>query len=120
MLDLLITSCSVAAVLFVLFKTDAIWEYGNLFFNGHLHPWLQDYWLKKGQNKDFKFIHYLSCKFGGFLGNLIGCPICLGVWLNVVLLFTNNWYLYPVSVVVSWGLYFILCILHNKHDSQIS
>jgi len=79
----IINSCCLAAISFLLYKTDFIVEYGKLF---RLLPdnTLIDYLCFRIKNPSLYFLGYLRDKLDIFFTRLISCPYCIGFWLSFI------------------------------------
>ena len=119
MIDFVSYSFSVALVLIIWFETDAFVEYlsflrvGRRFFKLDRHAELRE---KMGMS----YSDFLSMNYDNFFINLITCPICLAIWLNIFLIFSHeSLSLFVVSTYISLSLYFIFKILMRKSDESI-
>lgn len=99
----IVAACLLALVLLVWFKTEAFVEYvkliglKNFFF-------VKDYEAHKDVMFDISYAEYLKKYKSGFVTRLIGCPICLSVWLAPILAVT-------ISSIALWPLINILGLI---------
>jgi hypothetical protein len=101
---ILLTSLSIAAILFVWFKTGVFVEYVRAL---NLDKLFQvDKYLESNKTKHKSFHTWLGMTHGNkFLVRLILCPFCIGFWLSVLAsLFTSGLHtalaIYCLSIIV--------------------
>tara|TARA_R100000008_G_C3528635_1_gene138015 strand:+ start:152 stop:511 length:360 start_codon:yes stop_codon:yes gene_type:complete len=119
MIDFILYPFAVTLVLIIWFETDAFVEYLNFLRVGKGFFRLEKYEeLKK--KTGMSYTDYLSMTSSSFFINLISCPICLAVWLNIFLCLRHESLLYFVTgTYTSLVLYFIFKILMAKSDESI-
>jgi len=119
MIDFVSYSFSVALILIIWFETDAFVEYLSFLRVGRAFFKLDRYAeLKKKVGVSYP--DFLSMNYDNFVLNLITCPICLAIWLNIFLIFSHkSLSLFVVSTYISLSLYFIFKILMRKSDEGI-
>jgi hypothetical protein len=116
-LEILNISLGISFLLIVWFKTNAFCEYleyfrfeNNFFINSY-------YKERKKIVNDLHYTDFLLIKNNCFFIRLITCPICLGVWLNILASFFFNFQDFFIRFYLSTSLYYLYCILINKsHD----
>jgi hypothetical protein len=110
MLEISNIICLVVSLLFVWFRTDAFVSYCELF--NLFKPTINTF--KTTLNLSFPQFLYVSYKDSDkrvvqFVIKLITCPVCLALWLSILIcLFTANLYIIPLVFVLSLLTYFIL------------
>jgi len=117
-----ITQASFTTVcLYIWFNTNAFVEYLNIIdkslgkFTKERNETLEKYYKQKELSPSITYPEFLAVEYNNFFTELISCPICLGVWINIVpLLFmeTSIMHYFP-SLVLSFYLYFSLIKLTN-------
>jgi len=82
---LLILSCFIAIFLLAWFKSDFIIEYGKLLGLSKLLK-LREYKMKKLEhaNPVPTYTQFLRMTYDNFFVKLITCPICLAIWLSII------------------------------------
>jgi hypothetical protein len=111
--QLLAYSFAVVFVLVVWFKTDAVFEYLNLFGLGGLFG---DY-RKHKEKFGVSLPEYLLVKKDCFFSRLLECPMCLSVWLNLgFFAWHRELFLFFGGFYVSLLLYFLFSLLMKKQD----
>lgn len=119
MIDLLLFAFSGALILIVWFETDAFEEYMGLFNVGGLYFDLSNYRATK-ERIGISYTDYLSMNYNNFFINLITCPICLGIWINLIFsLKHRNLMFFVVGCYTTIILYFIFKILMKKSDESV-
>jgi len=106
---LFILSSFIVVVFLMWFNSDFVVEYGKLFGLKKLLR-VEDY--KEAQRNTpvpLAYPLFLKMKYDNFFIKLITCPICLSVWLSIVLgLFYQIYSFIPVICVMSLILYGII------------
>ena len=108
-------SCIIALVLLIWFRTDAWLEYTRVFHLNFLSLY-REYDNRKKEDLTLKYIHFLRLHHDGFFTRLITCPICISVWLGIIICFTGvaitlsikALLLMPVMVIIGLLLFTIL------------
>ena len=119
MSDLILYSFLATMVLIIWFETDAFVEYLAALVGGERFFKLNDYKEMK-QRTGVSYPDFLAVKYDNFFINLITCPICIGIWLNIFLSLAHKSLLYfVVGAYCSIALYFIFKILMKKSDEVI-
>lgn len=85
---MLVTATTLAYLLVVWFNTQAISEYGRLWWR--LSRWLKldeyaDYQEFSGLAKQPSYADFLVSAYPSFFTRLLSCPVCLSLWLAVPL-----------------------------------
>ena len=52
-----------------------------------------------------RYTDYLLLKHNSFFVRLITCPLCLSVWISVIVSGNTNWYYFPFLIVVPLTIY---------------
>ena len=124
MIDNLYLAFLISALLFLWNHTDFFVEYCNAFGFVTLFK-VKDYgdYLEEARtglsdgNPDITYLDYLLVRHDSFLVRLIVCPICLGVWLNILSFFLHeNFYSFCINLWLSLFLYFIIKLVMRKSD----
>lgn len=80
---LIILGVSIGTLVFLLFHTDFILEYSKLLgFGGHFRRY--ETWRRSKENESYFLPIYLREEFQGFWPRLLGCPICLSIFLSLL------------------------------------
>lgn len=110
-------SLAIAFLVFILRKTDFIYEYLSLFGFGSPK---YDNWQTLGDNYKENYLVYLRETRPSFLTRLISCPICLSVFLHfglfLIILVTNPFGYVLISFILflcNAALSFVLLSLFN-------
>jgi len=106
MVELLLPSSTVCLLLLIWFKSSAFVEYAKLFGLGNLFfVFAFEESLKK--NPTLSYHEFLLESSGpSFALKLISCPLCLSVWVSLlVALASGSLYLFPAYNVVGLMLY---------------
>ena len=77
-------SSFVATLLIIWFETDAAYEYIRLFRLNKIFG-LEKY--ENSYNAGIKLPDYLPIHRNNFITRLLSCPICLCIWINIIILF---------------------------------
>lgn len=102
--------------LFVLFNTNFIYEYANLFKLNNIKIF-KEYYEYICKNDFINFITFLGLK-DNFLCRLISCPLCFNFWSSLIfsLLLENINYIgliYIISIIIHMG----TSILYGKYKN---
>lgn len=77
--------CSlITLILLIWFRTDAYLEYCRV-FNLDIISHHKDFDIKYKEDVSLTYLHYLRMYHNSFFTRLITCPICLSVWLGLLL-----------------------------------
>lgn len=102
----------VVFVLIIWLKTEAFVEYARLF---GLSKLLEVDLFDNRSMYELTYPAFLLVNHNNFLTRLIACPICLGIWLNIIVcFFFKDFSFFFVKVVISILLYSILSITIRK------
>lgn len=83
-LDNIIKSVYIAAISFLLYKTDFVVYYLRLFgLDKVFNLWDYCFYSNNKENKT-SFLEYLKIIKPNFFTALIGCPYCLGFWITAI------------------------------------
>jgi hypothetical protein len=106
----LFASCFIAWILLIWFKTDAFVEYSILFGLGNQVK-ASEYANKKiTEEYPLTYPRFLRMRYDTFAIKLITCPICLSVWLSIIIgLFVLSFIIIPVICIFSLILYGVTC-----------
>ncbi len=110
--SLLIASSFVTFCLIIFFNSDAMPEYLRLFRLNKVFPFLKidEYFSYNGplnSNSYFEFLNGMK-GYNNFLVKLISCPLCLSVYLSLIMaFFIGHWYYFPLIYLISLFTYFI-------------
>lgn len=106
----LFLSCLVVFIMIIWFKTDGIVEWADLLKIGFL--------LQTDKYRAAKidaapilltYPNYLKTKHNNFISRMVGCPICLSVWLVILgSIISLTPFLFPITWTVSIILYGII------------
>ena len=111
--DIFLYSCAVATVLIMWFDTHALYEYIKLFRLQKIFG-LAEY--EERLSKFGMYLHeYLISKDDNFLFRLLSCPICLSVWINLILSVICH-----QSVLIFFGAQYVSLILYFLFKKLIS
>lgn len=100
-------------MLIIWFKTNAFCEYIQLL--GFQNQFLINNYFKdrKKLSTPLHYTEYLLLKKNCFFIRLITCPICLGIWLTLLLSFVTNFDNFFLKFHLASGFYYLYCILIN-------
>jgi hypothetical protein len=91
------SSCLLAFVLLIFFRTEAFVEYCQVFHLNFLSNY-KDYYEKKKDDVTLTYHGYLRQYHNNFFTRLITCPICVTVWLCIGLtLWTGHLIIFPIA-----------------------
>jgi len=110
---ILTISCSIALIMLIWFKTEAILEYGNLIGLGKFLK-MEEFYTKRFLEPYPltypMFIRSVYCN--SFFIRLITCPVCLGIWLSIIAGITSGCItLIPVIAVLSLSVFGLIYYL---------
>jgi hypothetical protein len=83
LLPIIVYSCFIATLMIVWFRSDAFVEWMSLFGLGKLIK-ADKYKDEKFENITITYPRFLKMKYPFFIFKLIGCQLCLGIWLSVI------------------------------------
>jgi len=102
---IIVLSCIISTFMLVWFKSDAFVEWMKLFGLGKLIK-SDEYFDAKLDNFTITYPLFLKLKYNKFIFKLVGCNLCLCVWLSMILA------LFVASSILSFiGYSSVLCIL---------
>ena len=87
--------CLISLMLLIMFKTEAWVEYCKLLKLDFISKYI-NYEFKKTNDVSLEYIQYIRQYHDCFFVRLITCPICLSIWLSIIL------------SIITWSLPFIL------------
>lgn len=99
MTTILFCSSCIALLLLIVFRTEAFIEYCRLF---HLNgiSFYKDFDAKRKDDASLTYIKYLRQYHNNFFIRLITCPICLSVWVGIILsILFIHFYMLPINVI---------------------
>lgn len=107
MIEIFYISSIITTIMLVWFKSDAIVEYGSLF---RLDKFFR---VKEFRDERIRvapspltYPQFWYFRNWCFLTRLLSCPICLGIWLSIIITsITTNLLLTPMVLVVSLLMY---------------
>ncbi len=106
MIDICILSCIVSIILLTWFRTSAFVEYCKLFSLTWVY---KDYELRKKEDARLTYLLTLRQYKNCFVIRLITCPICLSVWISIILsLVFSNIIFFPLIMIGGLFIYGIL------------
>lgn len=103
----MIPVCIIALILLIWFRTDAWLEYCRLFKLDRI-SYYTDYDKKHKEDLTLTYLLYLRMYHNRFFIRLITCPICLSVWLGIILSIFINIYLFPIYTIGGLIIYLII------------
>jgi hypothetical protein len=95
---IIIGSSVIALILLIWFRTDAWLEYTRIF---HLN-WLsfyKEFDVKYKDDVSLTYLHFLRRDHNCFFIRLITCPICMAIWLGLILAIFIHLVLVPPCIV---------------------
>jgi hypothetical protein len=123
LLNLISSSCWIAAFLFVFNQNDVLPVYFKLFkLNKIKFLLVDDYFNDKEKFplKNESYLEHLNSKYYNFLTQLISCPPCLSFWCaflaSTVVSGAFFWLSWPIIYMLSLILYFGLNFLIKNAD----
>ena len=99
------TTCLLTLILLIWFRSDAWTEYCRLFHLDRI-SFYKDFNKKKELDASLDYHNYLRQYHNNFFVRLITCPICLSVWLGILLSPT----LIYAPVIIIFGLLLFVII----------
>jgi hypothetical protein len=121
-MEALIFSFLACFMLNVWFNTNAFVTYTSYFHIGHLFGVLEyfEYQEEEMKDEDYEgpstFIEFLAINKRGFFIELITCPTCLGVWLNLVcFLFYFDYKFLFINFWLSMFLFYSITLLARRY-----
>jgi hypothetical protein len=97
----------VALILLIWFRTEAFVEYCRIMNMNYISKY-KDYDLKRKEDVSLTYLTYLRQYHDGFLVRLITCPICLSVWISILLCFMFFQAAIPIVIIGSLIVYGII------------
>jgi len=122
LIDLTLLSSFTTVSLFLWFQTNAFLEYLRIvdkaagLITKEKNEIIADFDKQQELSPSIMFADYLNLKYDNFLGKLLSCPICLGVWINLAAtaaFFPISYF--PPSLVMSYFIYFKLVKATNDN-----
>lgn len=112
MIEMILSSCWSAFLMFIWFETNAFYEYLKFL------PFLRAYEKKKSLYGNPRYSEFLAINHDNFISKLLSCPYCLGFWTSLVFCFILcPLVMLPVVYFCSLVLYFtiqkVLSLLQN-------
>ena len=95
---ILLSSCIIALILLIWFRTEAWLEYCRL-FHLDIASGYKDFDNKQKQDVSLTYILYLRKYKNCFGIRLVTCPICFAIWLGICCGIVTSWTLIPVYVI---------------------
>ena len=104
--DILFISCVVSLALLIWFHSEAFVEYAKL-VGGAKFFGVTEYEEQRKKTAALDYLGYLLENKNSFFNRLITCPLCLSVWLSLIVTFlvTDSLLLFPVCEIISLALY---------------
>lgn len=104
----------IAFILLLLYKTNVIVEYLELF-----GVKLKDFEAKRLMfGPDYTIFEYLVSKYPCFLTRLLACPICLSTWLGMGAFFFYPVYKYFMITFCGIFIYLLFSLLKKIYDKE--
>lgn len=112
---------SIGVLIFLFFNSNFVYEYGS-FLKGFLPEkclkFLNEYelWHKKDENFGRYLPIFIRTHYDTFWSRLVGCPICLSVFLSILPCLAAPYYLFLIGgmTILAFLLLNILYKLNNK------
>lgn len=111
-------TCTITLILLIFFKSDAFVEYSILFGLDKLFK--IDKWEEFKNNVDVTVNYHtflkLECqktKYQRFFIKLITCPLCTCIWLHIPSIFIFGLINYPILVIITLFMYYIIAKIMN-------
>lgn len=111
-LDIVLLSSLSATGLFIWFKTNFLYEYSKLFKLNNIKIFREyEDFIKISY---LNFVDFLGMK-NGFIYKLLSCPLCLGFWINLIIIFIFNFSLSYIGIlyVISIMEYMTLSLMYK-------
>ena len=121
MLEIIIQASITSVCLYIWFDTNAFVEYLNIIdktlskFTKEKNEDLEKYYKQKELSPSITYPEFIFTENENFFTNLFSCPICLGVWINIIPLFFMETSIinYFPSLILAFFVYFNLTKLTN-------
>lgn len=115
--EILNISLAIAFVLIIWFKTNAFCEYLE-YFHFENQFFINHYYKQRAKaSSPLHYTDFLLLKNNCFFIRLITCPICLGVWLNIIGGFACGFEYFFIKFYLSTFLYYAYCaIIKHSYD----
>lgn len=96
----------IVLVLLVWFDSEAFVEYAKL-AGGGLFFKIDEYEEAQKSRASLDYLGYLTEKYNTFFIRLISCPLCLSIWVSILVTFlvTDSLLLFPTCNVISLIIY---------------
>jgi len=101
------TICLISIILLIWFRTDAWIEYCRI-FDLNLISFYKDFDIKYNNDVSLTYLQYLRIYHNCFFIRLITCPICLTIWLGLLISMFTSIILLPVYVIGALLLFLII------------
>jgi len=95
---IIIGSSIIALILLVWFRTDAWLEYTRLFHFNWL-SFYKEFDAKYKNDVSLTYLHFLRRDHNCFFVRLITCPICIAIWLGLIIAIFTHLGLVPGCIV---------------------
>jgi hypothetical protein len=96
---MIFTNCAIVALILLgWFRTDAWLEYTRMLKLPRLSHY-KDFDIKHREDASLTYLLYLRLYHNCFFVRLITCPICLSVWLGIIISIFTSISLIPLSIV---------------------
>lgn len=103
--DIAFFSALITVILLVWFRSNALVEYLEV-LGLDIAFGAREY--KKASSEvsyQMRYTDFLLLKYNSFFIRLITCPLCLSVWISVIISGFNNWSYFPFLVVLPLTIY---------------
>lgn len=98
-------SAVVSVILLVWFRSDALAEYLEV-LGLDIAFGVREYRKASSEvSYHMRYTDFLLLKYNSFFIRLITCPLCLSVWISVIISATRGWELFPFLVVLPLIIY---------------
>jgi hypothetical protein len=98
-------SAVVSVILLVWFRSDALAEYLEV-LGLDIAFGVREYRKASSEvSYHMRYTDFLLLKYNSFFIRLITCPLCLSVWVSVIISATRGWELFPFLVVLPLIIY---------------
>lgn len=119
--DIIISSSFTTLILYIWLETDAFIEYMAAidFIFSLLTKERNEMILKYRKSQELSpslsYPEFLLSENNNFFTRLFSCPICLSVWVSLIVMSVGSYSLalFPASLIVSLFVYFKLCKITN-------
>lgn len=100
MLGLLLLSNFITIILLIWLKSDAIVEWGSLIGLSKFLMADEFYKMRIDQLPlEINYPTFLKIKYYNFITKMLSCPLCLSVWLSILLCFPIAVFLNPIIIL---------------------